>query len=201
VLIACESSGTVRDAFRRLGHDAWSCDLQSADDRSMFHYQCDVREILSKSWDLLIAHPTCTYLSSSGLHWNTRRPERAAQTEEAIAFARMFIDGKETEHIPKRVTENPVGCLSTRVRKPDQIIQPYQFGDDASKGTCLWLHGVPPLRPTAFVEPRVIDGKPRWSNQTDSGQNKLAPSADRWKLRSKTYLGIANAMAMQWGGI
>lgn len=206
VLIACESSGTTRDAFIALGYDAISCDLLPTEVPGP-HYQGDVRDILHKNWDLVIAHPTCTYLSSSGLHWNTR-PEglaidRAGKTEEAIKFARMFIDGTETAHIPRRATENPIGCLSSRVRKPDQIIQPHQFGDDASKATCLWLVGLPQLVPTNHVAPRLVEscGKTvkRWANQTDSGQNRLGPSADRWKLRSKTYQGIANAFAAQWG--
>lgn len=203
VLIAMESSGITRDAFLALGHDAMSCDLQETEVPGP-HYKGDVRDVLHEYWDLLIAHPTCTFLSSSGLHWNTR-PEgiainRAGLTEDAIKFARMFIDGPETAHIPKRGVENPIGCLSSRVRKPDQIIQPHQFGDDASKATCLWLVGLPLLVPTQHVAPRMVGNLKRWANQTDSGQNKLAPSADRWKLRSKTYPGIAKAWATQWGG-
>ncbi len=202
VLIACESSGATRDAFLALGHDAMSCDLQETEVPGP-HYKGDVRDVLHDAWDLLIAHPTCTYLSSSGLHWNTR-PEgiainRAGLTEDAIRFGRMFIDGPETAHIPKRATENPIGCLSSRVRKPCQIIPAHQFGDDASKATCLWLHGLPLLVPTQHVAPRMVGNLKRWANQTDSGQNKLAPSADRWKIRSKTYPGIAKAWATQWG--
>lgn len=200
VLVACEYSGTVRDAFIAAGHDAMSCDLLPTDVPGP-HYQGDVRDILGKDWDLLIAHPPCTYLCSSGLHWNKRRPERAALTEEAIEFARMFICGPETAHIPRRAVENPIGCLSKRVRKPDQIIHPHQFGHDASKATCLWLHGLPLLMPTQNVAPRIVNGRPRWGNQTDSGQNKLPPSADRWKIRSETYVGIAQAMSQQWGSI
>lgn len=205
VLVACEFSGTVRDAFIARGHDAMSCDLL-ATDRPGPHYQGDVRDILHESWDLLIAHPPCTYLSSSGLHWNTRgrivdgRP-RSELTDEAVEFARLFIES--ASHIPMRAVENPVGCLSTRIREPDQIIQPWQFGADASKSTCLWLHGLPALRPTAFHPPRLIVHKDkwamRWANQTDSGQNALGPSDDRWAERSKTYAGIAEAMASQWG--
>jgi hypothetical protein len=206
ILIACESSGATRDAFIALGHDAMSCDLLPTVVPGP-HHQGDVREVLNHAWDMVIAHPTCTYLSSSGLHWNTR-PEgiainRAGMTEDAIAFARIFIDGPETAHIPRRAVENPIGCLSSRVRKPDQIIQPHQFGDDASKATCLWLHGLPKLQPTAPVAPRLVEGNgkvyKRWANQTDSGQNKLGPSADRWRIRSVTYAGIANAFATQWG--
>lgn len=194
VLVACEYSGTVRDAFIRAGHYAASCDLLPSESPLGDHYQCNVLDILDHDWDLMIAHPPCTYLCSSGLHWNKRKPERAKQTEEALDFVRLLLDAP----IPKIALENPIGCISTRIRKPDQTIQPYQFGDDASKSTCLWLKGLPPLTSTQFVEPRMVDGKPRWANQTDSGQNRLPPSADRWKIRSETYVGIAKAMASQW---
>lgn len=210
VLIACESSGEVRDAFKRAGHFAMSCDLLETQ-RPGLHYRGDVREVLGADWDMLIAHPSCTYLSSSGLHWNKRgrlvdgRP-RQELTEEALQFARIFIDGPETAHIPMRVVENPIGCMSTRIRRPDQIVQPHQYGADASKATCLWLHGLRRLEPTCHVAPRLVEypkgsGKivKRWANQTDSGQNRLAPSADRWQIRSATYPGIADAMATQWG--
>ena len=196
VLIACEYSGNVRDAFRRLGHDAWSCDLLPSETNGP-HYQCDVREILDKGWDLMVAHPPCTYLCSSGLHWNKRRPERAKLTEEALEFVQFLMDVP----IPKIAIENPIGCISTRIKRPSQTIQPWQFGDDASKSTCLWLKNLPLLTPTKLVEPRIVNGKKRWANQTDSGQNKLAPSETRWKERSVTYAGIAEAMANQWGGI
>ena len=198
VLIACEYSGRVREAFRALGHDAWSCDLLPADDDSPYHIQGDVKDVLRHvgDWDLMIAFPPCTYLCSSGLHWNKRRPERAAQTEAALDFVRYLM----SSDVPRIAIENPVGCISTRIRKPDQYIQPHQFGDDASKKTGLWLQGLPLLTPTGNVAPRMVNGRPRWANQTDSGQNRLAPSADRWKKRSETYQGIANAMAQQWGG-
>lgn len=198
ILVACESSGAVRNAFIEQGHNAMSCDLLDSVNGGS-HYTGNVMDIIYQPWDLLIAHPPCTYLSFSGLHWNYRRPERAAQTEEAIKFAQLFIDG--CKHIPLRCVENPIGCLSTKVRKPDQIIQPHQFGADASKATCLWLVGLPKLKATEHVSPRIIDGKSRWANQTDGGQNKLAPSPDRWRERSKTYLGIARAMAQQWGAL
>lgn len=194
VLVACEYSGRVRDAFTAMGHDAMSCDLLPTDAPGN-HYQGDVRDIIENGWDLMIAHPPCTYLCSSGLHWNKRVPGRLQQTEEALDFVRMLLDAP----IMKIALENPIGCISSRIRKPDQTIQPYHFGHDASKATCLWLKNLPPLRPTAMVEPRMIDGKPRWGNQTDSGQNKLPPSEDRWKVRSETYAGIAKAMAQQWG--
>ena len=193
VLIACESSGTVRDAFIKAGHDAMSCDILPTEKPGP-HYQGDVRDVRGDGWDLLIGHPPCTYLSVSGMHWTTRGLRDPQLTEDALAFARLLMDAP----IARIAIENPVSIISSRIRKPDQIIQPYHFGHDASKKTCLWLKGLPPLRPTAFVEPRIVDGKPRWANQTDSGQNKLPPSADRWRMRSKTYQGIADAMAAQW---
>lgn len=191
VLVACEYSGTVRDAFIRLGHDAMSCDLLPTDAPGP-HYQGDVRNILNDGWDLMIAHPPCTYLCRSGLHWNKRRPERAAQTEQALQFVRFLLDA----NIPRIALENPIGCISTRIKKPDQTIHPWQHGDPESKATCLWLKGLPLLQPTNVL-PLPESG--RWANQTASGQNKLGPSADRWKIRSQTYQGIANAMATQWG--
>jgi hypothetical protein len=195
VLIACEYSGVVRDAFLDRGHYAMSCDLLDCESlQSGDHYRGDVRDILDNGWDLMIAHPPCTYLCSSGLHWNTRVPGRQALTVEALDFIRLLLGAP----IPRIAIENPVGCISTQIRKPDQIIQPYMFGDDASKQTCLWLKNLPALISTETVEPRIIDGKKRWGNQTDSGQNKLPPSADRWKIRSTTYAGIAKAMADQW---
>lgn len=191
VLIACEFSGTVRDAFARRGHDAWSCDLLPSETEGQ-HIVGDVLEVIGQGWDLMIAHPPCTYLAASGLHWNTRRPERAALTEQALRFVEMLAHAP----VPRIAIENPIGCLSTRWRKPDQIIQPWQFGHDASKATCLWLKGLPVLEHTD-----VLPGgrKARRANQTASGQNKLGPSPDRWKERSVTYQGIAEAMAAQWG--
>jgi len=195
VLIACEYSGAVRDAFIRAGHYAASCDLLPSESPLGDHYQCNVLDIIDHGWDLMVAHPPCTYLSSSGLHWNKRRPEREQMTKYALQFVSQLME----VNIPRIAIENPIGCISTKIRKPDQIIKPYQFGHDASKNTCLWLKGLPLLRPTQFVEPRLVNGKSRWANQTDSGQNKLTPSPDRWKIRSETYAGIAKAMAEQWG--
>lgn len=194
VLVACEHSGIVRDAFRASGHYAISCDLLPSDAPGP-HYQGDVFDILDAGWDLLIAHPPCTYLCSSGLHWNHRTPGREALTQDALAFVRALLAAP----VPRIAIENPVGRIGTAIRKADQTIHPHQFGHDASKATCLWLKGLPLLQPTAHVAPRMVDGKPRWANQTDSGQNRLGPSADRWKLRSATYPGIAAAMAAQWG--
>lgn len=193
VLIACESSGAVRDAFTRAGHYAMSCDLLPTEQPGP-HYQGDVRDVLDQDWDLLIAHPPCTYLSVSGMHWTTRGLRDPKLTEDALGLVQLFMDAP----IGKIAIENPVSVISSRIRKPDQIIQPHQFGHDASKKTCLWLKNLPLLRPTEMVAPRMVDGKPRWANQTDSGQNKLPPSKNRWKLRSKTYEGIADAMAAQW---
>lgn len=208
VLVACEFSGVVRETFLKRGHDAYSCDLLPCDNEPSYsvqhprarHYQCDVHLMLhdgyNPRWDLIIAHPPCTYLCSSGLHWNKRIPGRADETEKALEFVRELMEADAD----KICIENPIGCISTRIRKYDQAIQPYQFGHDASKTTCLWLKNLPKLVPTGYVEPRIIGNKLRWANQTDSGQNRLGPSADRWALRSITYQGIADAMADQWGG-
>jgi hypothetical protein len=193
VLIACEYSGTVRDAFIAVGHDAMSCDLLPSDQPGP-HYQGDVFDIIDDGWDLMVAHPPCTYLSVSGMHWTTRGLRDQKLTEDALEFVHKLMDCK----IPKWAVENPISIISSRIRKPDQIIQPYEFGHDASKKTCLWLKGLPLLKPTQYVEPRIIDGKRRWGNQTNSGQNTIGPSADRWKIRSTTFDGVAKAMAAQW---
>ncbi len=195
VLVACEYSGTVRDAFRARGHYALSCDLLPTDAPGP-HHQGDVSEIIGAGWDLLIAHPPCTYLSVSGMHWTARGLRDPKLTEDALAFVRLLMDAP----IPRIAVENPVSVISSRIRKPDQTVQPWQFGHDASKATCLWLKGLPKLQATSLVEPRIVNGRKRWGNQTDSGQNRLAPSADRWKIRSATFAGIAAAMAEQWGG-
>ena len=186
VLVACEFSGTVRRAFQKLGHDAWSCDLLPADDGGP-HILGDVRQVLHGGWDLMIAHPPCTHLAVSGArHFHRKQAEQA----DALDFVRTLLDAP----IPRIALENPVSVISSRVRKPDQIIQPWQFGHPESKKTCLWLKGLNPLQPTD-----VLQDRGRWQNQTPSGQNKLGPSPDRWKIRSKTYPGIAHAMATQWG--
>lgn len=194
VLVACEYSGTVRDAFIRAGHDAMSCDLLPTDAPGP-HYQGDVRDVLDDGWDLMVAHPPCTYLSVSGMHWTKRGLRDPQLTEDALDFVRLLMDAP----IDRIAVENPVSVISSRIRKPDQIIQPWMFGHNASKQTCLWLKGLPKLKPTKTIEPRIVNGRKRWANQTDSGQNRLPPSDDRWKIRSETYEGIATAMASQWG--
>lgn len=201
ILVGMETSGRTRDALRARGHDAVSCDLLPTDVPGP-HYQGDVFDIIGDGWDLGIFHPTCTYLCGSGLHWNKREGHvrfGGVQTELALQDVERLMAAR----IPNIVIENPRGCISTRIAKPSQGIQPYQFTDDASKHTDLWIIGgnLQPLRidPQLRIPGRVVEwprgsGKmvERWSNQTDSGQNKLPPSADRWKLRSETYWGVAN---------
>ena len=208
VLIACEYSGIVRDSFLARGHDAMSCDLLPTEKPGP-HYQGDVRDILDQNWDLLIAHPDCTYITSSaewaygdGPYHQKVKPEtlvgaaRRAAREDALDFVRLLLAAP----IRMKCIENPArGAINTRIRRPDQIIQPWQFGHDASKATGLWLEGLPFLVPTCCIPPRMVNGLPRWANQTDSGQNKLTPGKDRWKERARTYQGWADAMADQWG--
>jgi hypothetical protein len=250
ILVACEFSGIVREAFRRRGHDAWSCDLLPTEIPGN-HIQGDVLEILNDGWDLMIAHPPCTYLSSSGMHWTTRGLRDPSLTEDALDFVKTLLNAP----IKNIALENPIGVISSRIRKPDQIIQPWMFGDDASKQTCLWLKNLPKLSYTKIIPPkgyklvkfsddmplcpdceeeafceehgmhfadcdcygptqdgieyRVVNGvlfgtdmypfRPIWGNQTPGGQNKLGPSPERAKERSRTYQGIAEAMAEQWG--
>lgn len=200
ILIACECSGIVRDAFRARGHDAWSCDIKPDERKSSFHFHEDIRILMMRdpNWDMLIGHPECTYVNGAGIHWNNRG-RGWDKTEAAVDFFRWMW----TLPIPRMVLENPVGILSTRICKPTQIIQPYEFGHDASKKTCLWIRGgLRPLRPTCRIPGRevICNGKlvERWANQTDSGQNRLAPSEHRAADRSRTYEGIARAMAAQW---
>jgi hypothetical protein len=196
VLVACEYSGRVRESFRSRGHDAVSCDLEPSEQEGP-HIQGDVLKILSDGWDLMIAHPPCTYLCSSGLHWNSRISGRREKTEQALDFVRILLAAP----IERIALENPIGCISSRIRKADQYIQPYQFGDDASKTTGLWLKNLLLLEPTKYVEPRIVGEKKRWANQTDSGQNRLGPSETRAAERARTYMGIATAMAEQWGSL
>lgn len=255
ILVACEYSGRVRDAFAAKGWDAWSCDFEPSDTPGN-HHQGDVRDLLVEHWDMMIAFPPCTYLCSSGMHWTTRGFRDAKLTEDALNFVHLLLNSG----IPRIAIENPVGAINTRICKPSQMIQPWQFGDNASKRTCLWLKNLPLLEidankcvpPNGYqlvrtamdmleceacgeaycpehedhygdcpcigphedgVTIKVIDGirfetrlnpppaRMIWANQTPSGQNKLGPSPTRWKERSRTYQGIANAMADQWGCI
>ena len=182
VLIACECSGVVRRAFRRLGFEAWSCDIQPSDDASAFHYQGDVRRILSLGWDLMIAHPPCTYLAVSGARWFK---DRKQEQEDALDFVRLLLDAP----VPRIALENPVSVISTRIRKPDQYIQPWQFGHGETKKTGLWLKNLPKLQPTD-----IVDGR-------ESRIHHLPPGPNRGKIRSQTYEGIADAMAHQWGSL
>jgi hypothetical protein len=213
VLIGCERSGVIRRAFANLGQFAVSVDLEPAEDGAPWgedshgigwHYQGDLFDFLDNesmpgNFDLFIVHPECRYLSSSGLHRNKRDPGRQKLTDEAMEFGLRCW----RVNIPRVCLENSVGSLTRRLRELGvfiQFVQPYHYGADASKATGLALRGLPPLRPTKFVEPRMIDGKPRWGNQTDGGQNKLGPSPTRSMDRARTYPGIAKAMAEQWGG-
>lgn len=251
ILVACEYSGRVRKAFAARGWDAWSCDLLPSETPGQ-HYQGDVADMLAQRWDLMIAHPPCTHLAGSGARHFASKQASGVQ-QEALAFVQMLL-GASVKYI---ALENPVSVISSRIRKPSQIIQPWWFGEDASKKTCLWLKGLPnltPYLPTVKppkgwskvmcaadmlecedcgepfcpecndhyadcecigptedeVEYKMVDGvlfgtretpapKMRWGNQTESGQNNLGPSPTRWKERSRTYEGIAQAMADQWG--
>jgi len=181
VLVACEYSGTVRDAFIALGHEAVSCDLLPTDKPGP-HYQGDVFDIINDGWDLMIAHPPCTHLAVSGARWFKDKQE---EQKEAIDFFMKLINAP----IPRIAVENPISIMSTRYRKPDQIIQPWQYGHGETKATCLWLKGLPVLKPTNIVEGR------------EQRIHNLPPSADRWKIRSTTFQGIADAMAQQWGNV
>ena len=179
VLVACEYSGTVRDAFIKAGHDAMSCDLLPTDAAGP-HYQGDVKYVLDDEWDLLIAHPPCTHLAVSGARWFKDKREEQAQ---ALAFVRDLLAAP----IPRIALENPVSIISSHIRKPDWIIQPWQFGHGETKKTCLWLKGLPPLWPT-----NIVDGR-------EARVHKMPPGPNRWRERSRTYQGIADAMADQWG--
>ena len=208
VLISHESSGKTRDAFLTLGHDAVSCDLlDTSSERPGLHYRCDVYEILfTRRWDLIIAHPECTKLCVSGNHVYAAGKPRHQERLAAIIWTYQFwLDCLSTAEMV--CFENPVGVLTTSTDMPKpQYIQPNQFGHDASKKTALVLHKLPELTPTLSIPGRIVEsgphkGRERWANQTDSGQNRLGPSEDRWKLRSETYQGVSDAMAAQWGGL
>lgn len=181
VLVACEYSGRVRDAFIAMGHEAMSCDLLPTDTPGR-HYQGDVMDIVGDGWDLMVAHPPCTHLAVSGArHFAAKRASGVQQ--EALNFVRLLLSAP----IDKIALENPISIISSAIRKPDQIIQPWQFGHGETKATCLWLKNLPPLKPT-----QIVDGR-------EARVHRMPPSADRWKKRSTTYEGIAKAMAEQWG--
>jgi len=228
ILVGMETSGTIRQKFRDAGFDAWSIDLLPSLDNSPYHVVANVFDFLDSDktvWDLAIFHPSCTYLTCSA-EWAYKEPDylrypdvgyhQRVNKDTLVGSKRFdarlnafddFVECLNTSNSYRIAVENPIGIVSSWLRKPDQIIQPYQFGENASKATCLWLNNLPKLVPTnRFTGRFVIDkssGKKveRWSNQTDSGQNKLSPSKDRWAERSKTYAGIAKAMVDQWGHI
>ncbi len=178
-LVACEYSGAVRDAFRRQGCVAFSCDILPSEEPGA-HYRRDVREVLHLGWDIMVAHPPCTHLSVSGARWFKDKTQEQA---EALDFVRLLMAAP----IPFIAIENPISVISSKIRKPDQVIQPWQFGHGETKATCLWLKGLPKLEPTD-----IVDGR-------EARIHKMPPGPDRWKERSRTYAGIANAMAEQWG--
>jgi hypothetical protein len=186
VLIGCESSGVVRRAFRDRGHDAWSCDLLASEDDSPFHYQCNVREVIGEGWDLFIVHPTCQFLCNSGVRWLHTESGRLAKMRAGAEFFRDMLAAP----IPRIAAENPIPhgyAISIIGRRYDQTIQPWQFGHGESKRTCLWLKNLPKLKPTNIVagrEQRI------W---------KMPPGPNRWRERSRTFDGIGQAMAEQWG--
>lgn len=179
VLVACEFSGVVRDAFARRGHEAWSCDLLSSE-RPGNHFQCDVRDVLALGWDLMIAHPPCQHLAVSGARWFAKK---VREQSAALEFVRVLMSCC----VPRIALENPVSVISSRLRRPDQVIQPWQFGHGETKATCLWLQNLPKLVATDVVPGRV------------ARVHRLPPGPDRWRERSRTFEGIASAMACQWG--
>ena len=179
VLVACEYSGIVRDAFRDRGHDAMSCDLLESESTGP-HHQGDVKDVLSDGWDMMIAHPPCTHLAVSGARWFK---DKQTEQAESLEFVRLLLEAD----IPKIALENPVSVISSRIRKPDQIIQPWQFGHGETKATCLWLKNLPKLESTNVVEGR------------EARVHRMSPGPNRWKERSRTFIGVAKAMADQWG--
>ena len=192
ILVACEYSGTVRDAFRRLGHDAWSCDILPTDVDGP-HFQCDVSEILSKGWDLMIAHPPCTYMTNSGVCWLHKDPSRWSKLYNAVEFFKLLYNAP----IPRIAIENPIMHKYAKERigvQQAQIIHPWMFGHLEQKATCLWLKNLPLIQATNVVKEEMM----KLSKSERQKLHYLPPSADRWKIRSKTYQGIADAMAIQW---
>jgi len=183
VLVACEYSGRVRDAFRKHGHDAWSCDLLECEADPQWHYQCPVEELLHDGWDLMVAHPPCTYLANTGMMWTLKGLRDPQLTEDALSFVRLLMDAP----IDRWCIENPVSIISSRIRPCDQIINPWQHGNDEDKKTCLWLKNLPRLKPSKIVK------------SVGSRIHKMPPGPNRWKERSRTFQGIAAAMGDQWG--
>ena len=182
VLVACEYSGRVRDAFRRHGHDAWSCDLLECEADPTWHYQRPVEEILNQGWDLMVAHPPCTDLAISGsAHLGKKYAD--GRVDRALDFVRLLMNAP----ISRWCIENPISLISSRIRKPDQIIQPWEFGHGECKATCFWLKNLPRLRATNYVEGR------------EERVHKMPPGPNRWKERSRTFEGVAAAMGDQWG--
>lgn len=196
VLVACEYSGRVRDAFIRRGHEAMSCDILPTDSLGP-HYQGDVKNILGDNWDLMVAHPPCTYMTNSGVTWLHKDPTRWAKLDDAAAFFKMLLDAP----IEKIAVENPIMHKYAKERiggvKQTQVIQPWMFGHTEQKATCLWLKNLPPLVPTNDVKAEML----QLPDNERQRLHYLPPSADRWKLRSTTYMGIAEAMADQWGAL
>jgi len=193
VLIACEYSGIVRDAFTAKGHDAWSCDILPTESPGN-HFQGDVLEHLDKGWDIMIAHPPCTHLAVSGARWFTEGKKPWSLQEDALDFVRKLLNAP----IDKIALENPVSVISTKIKKPNQIIQPFEYGHDVTKRTCLWLKNLPNLKPTKIVKPDIVLVNGKKMSRMHYESFKL-PSKERSKVRSKFYTGIAEAMADQWG--
>lgn len=194
ILVACEFSGRVREAFRKLGHDAWSCDLLPADDNSPYHYQCDVLSILDKDWDMMIAHPPCTYLTNAGVSWLHKQEGRKELMKEGADFFKALLDAP----MPLIAVENPIMhkyAVEIIGRRQDQVVQPWMFGHTERKATCLWLKNLPKLEPTNNVKEEML----KLPKNKQQRLHYLPPSSERWKLRSTTYQGIADAMAEQWG--
>ena len=179
ILVGCEFSGIVREEFKNRGHDAWSCDILPTEILGK-HFKCDIRDVLGYGWDMMIAFPPCTHLAVSGARWFK---DKYNEQIDALSFVRRLMDAP----IKKICIENPIGIISTHIRKPDQIIQPWMFGHGETKATCLWLKGLPKLKPTNIVKGRI------------ARIHRMPPSKDRAKNRSRTYLGIAEGMAEQWG--
>lgn len=188
VLVACEYSGRVRDAFLDRGHEAWSCDLLPTESPRGFHYQGPIEHILNDGWDLMICHPPCTHLAVSGSRWFKYKQK---EQKKALEFVKMLMDAP----IERIALENPISIISTRIRKPEQIIQPWMFGHMEKKSTCLWLKNLPPLRETNNVKEEML----KLSRKEMNRIHYMPPGPDRWKERSRTYQGIATAMAEQWG--